>query len=310
MAGHMPVMGSEAVDALVANPAGLFIDCTYGRGGHSERILNRLTSPGRLLVIDKDITAISHAEQNFGKDPRVTIIHGSYSGIRQHAIDAGMPGVDGILIDLGVSSPQLDDARRGFSFSNTGPLDMRMNQTRGETASEWLMRATESDIRHIIRKYGEEKFAKLIARRIVAVRDKMVIATTAELADLIEQAVPFKQPGKHPATRTFQAIRMYINRELEDLEACLADVVSLLVGGGRFVAISFHSLEDRLIKRFIRNKARGELLPSRLPVRDDQIKRDFKIPARAIKPDSAEVARNRRARSAILRMAERLPHDG
>ena len=308
MAAHESVLRQEAIDALVLNASGFYVDCTYGRGGHSQLILDRLNEQGRLLVIDKDLSAISDAEARFGNDARVHIAHGSFRDFKQFALEAGMPKLDGIFIDLGVSSPQLDEAERGFSFSHGGPLDMRMDQSQGETASEWLMRADERDIRYIIRRYGEEKFAKRIANKVIEFREENLIETTADLVDIIRDAIPFEPPGKHPATRTFQAIRIFINRELEDLETCLEDVVPMLTSGGRFVAISFHSLEDRIVKRFIRDMARGEQLPSRLPIRDDQIKRYFKIIGKPVKPSEAEVERNRRSRSSIMRIAERLVH--
>ncbi len=307
MTAHQTVLKDEAARALVINPAGRFVDCTYGRGGHTAAILDRLEPAGRLMVIDQDLEAIEDAQRKHGEDDRVIIVHGSFADVAQFIEEHEMNPVDGVLLDLGVSSPQLDVAERGFSFSHDGPLDMRMDQTRGETAQEWLARAEERDISLVISRYGEERFARRIARAIVAAREEGDIATTSRLVDIIDGAIPKKrEQHKHPATRTFQAIRIHINRELEVLETCLASIVEVLATGGRLVVISFHSLEDRIVKRFMRDMARGEKLPDRLPIRDADIKRTLKLVGKAIKPSDEEVDRNRRARSSIMRVAEKL----
>ncbi len=303
---HETVLKQEAIDALVLNLDGNFVDCTYGRGGHAQMILDRISEKGRLLVIDKDTTAIDDAMGKFADEPRLIAVQGSFKDIASYAEDAGMEQLDGVLIDLGVSSPQLDVAERGFSFARSGPLDMRMDQTQGETAAHWLNHARMSDIAYVIRKYGEEKFAKRIARGIVERRVEQPLQTTADLVEVIEAAVPTREYKKHPATRTFQAIRIYINDELKDLEICLDEVLPLLAAKGRLVVISFHSLEDRIVKRFIRDKARGEQLPSRLPIRDSEIKRHLKIVGKPVKPGEKEVDQNRRSRSSIMRVAEKI----
>lgn len=307
MTTHQTVLKDEAARALVVDPAGRFVDCTYGRGGHTAAILDRLAPGGRLMVIDQDLEAIRDAREKHGGDDRVIIVHGSFAEVARFINDYDMNPVDGVLLDLGVSSPQLDVASRGFSFSHDGPLDMRMDQSRGETASEWLSRADERDISLVISRYGEERFARRIARAIVTAREEAAIETTSQLVNIIDGAIPKKRElHKHPATRTFQAIRIFINRELEALETCLESVVDVLASGGRLVVISFHSLEDRIVKRFMRDLARGEKLPDRLPVRDADIKRTFKLIGKAVKPSESEVESNRRARSSIMRIAEKL----
>lgn len=306
MAIHETVMRNEAADALVTNPAGKFVDCTYGRGGHTRAILDRLTGAGRLMVIDRDLEAIAHARASHGDDDRVVIVHGAFSDIARFVDEQGMRPLHGVLLDLGVSSPQLDEAGRGFSFDRDGPLDMRMDTSAGEPASAWLTRAKERDIAQVIRRYGEEKFARRIARAIVDARKAASIETTGQLVRIIEEAIPVRDKYKHPATRTFQGIRIYVNRELEELDTCLRAIVDLLVSQGRLVVISFHSLEDRIVKRFMRDLSRGEALPARLPVRDAQIKRTLRLVGKPQKPTEAELARNRRARSSIMRVAEKL----
>ena len=288
------------------NPDGRFVDCTYGRGGHAGAILEKLTGNGRLMVIDRDIEAIRHANETYGGDDRVVVVHGPFSDIARFVDEHGMRPVDGVLLDLGVSSPQLDEGARGFSFDRDGPLDMRMDQSRGEPASQWLMAAGEKEIARVVATYGEERFARRIARAIVEARQAEPIETTGRLTRIVEGAVPTREKHKHPATRTFQAIRIFINSELDELEACLAAVVDLLVGRGRLVVISFHSLEDRIVKRFMRDMARGERLPERLPVRDAEIARNLKLVGKPVRPGSEEVARNRRARSSIMRVAEKI----
>ena len=306
MAGHQTVLKQEAIDALVTNPHGVFVDCTYGRGGHTQMILERLAADGKVLAIDKDLTAVDDAAERFANEPRLEIVHGSFSQIAEMLAERGLGPVDGVLIDLGVSSPQLDEGERGFSFSHDGPLDMRMDQSQGQTAAEWLNSAKASDIAYVIRRFGEEKFARRIAMRIVDAREEKLLETTGDLVKIIEAAVPSREQKKHPATRTFQAIRIFINEELHDLELCLDAILPILVKGGRLVVISFHSLEDRIVKRFLRNQARGEQLPSRLPVRDADIIRHLKIIGKPVKPGDEEVSNNRRSRSSIMRIGEKL----
>lgn len=305
LAAHQTVMKDEAVKALVLNPSGHFVDCTYGRGGHTEAILRLLRPDGRLLVIDQDLAAIEDARQKHGTDERVMIVHGSFADLATFVDSLSLRPLDGVLLDLGVSSPQIDEAERGFSFDRDGPLDMRMDQSNGETAGEWLMRAEERDITHVLFRYGEEKFARRIARAIVEQRESEPLTTTRQLVRIIEEAIPRREKHKHPATRSFQAIRIFINRELDALESCLASVIDLLGEGGRLVVISFHSLEDRIVKRFMRDLARGEQLPDRLPIRDDEIVRRLRLVGKPVRPAETEVASNRRARSSIMRIAEK-----
>jgi len=306
MASHTTVLLKEAVDALVVKPDGRYVDCTYGRGGHSAMIAERISASGRLMVIDRDLEAIADARRQFQHDDRIVIVHGTFHELSRFAAENDMLPLDGVLMDLGVSSPQLDDAQRGFSFMKDGPLDMRMNQTDETSARDWVATADEREITDVLRTYGEEKFARRIARRIVETRQESPIETTHQLVSVIEAAIPRVDPHKHPATRSFQAIRIKVNRELDSLQQCLDDVVSLLTSGGRLVVISFHSLEDRIVKRFIRDKQRGENLPHKLPVRDDEIKRELKSLGRAVKPSEQERNDNPRARSSIMRVAERL----
>lgn len=303
---HQTVLLEEAVHALMINRGGIYVDCTYGRGGHSQAIADKMDESGRLLVVDRDQAAVDHAVKRFENDPRVVIEHGAFSEIRRFVDKHAFGGVDGVLMDLGVSSPQLDEAERGFSFQKTGPLDMRMNQTEGETAAQWLQRAEERDISYVLRRFGEERFAKRIAAAIVEARQEAPIETTEKLVEIIEKAVPFREKHKHPATRSFQAIRIQVNHELEELEVCLKDVVELLHSGGRFVVISFHSLEDRIVKRYFRRLEKGDDLPSRLPIKDDQLNRVVKIVTKPVRASVEEIERNRRARSSIMRVVEKL----
>ncbi len=306
MTSHETVLLNEAVDALLFDPNGNYVDCTYGRGGHAQEIANRISDKGRLMVIDKDVSAIEDAKERFRDDDRVAVVHGTFASLALYADEHEMRPLNGILLDLGVSSPQLDEAERGFSFSKDGPLDMRMDQTGGVTAEQWLSNAEEGEITDVLRRYGEEKFARRIARNIVSIRQEEKIQTTRKLVEIIDSAVPVKEKHKHPATRTFQAIRIYINSELNSLEECLDDVVQLLVSGGRLVVISFHSLEDRIVKRFIRRMERDDTYPDRFPIRESEIKRYLKRVGKAIKPSKVEVDKNRRARSSIMRVAEKL----
>lgn len=302
---HQTVLLEEAVRALITNRDGTYVDCTYGRGGHSAAIAAALSSDGRLLVIDRDLAAVDHARQTFADDPRVIVQHGPFSRLKEFVEAHGLETLDGVLMDLGVSSPQIDQGERGFSFQQSGPLDMRMDQGSGETAEAWIASASEEDITRVLKQYGEERFARRIARNIVAARIEGPISTTDRLVEIVEMSIPRREKHKHPATRTFQAIRIQVNRELEELETCLTDVIELLKSGGRVVVISFHSLEDRLVKRFFRRLEKGDDLPSRLPVRDDQLNRKVRILGKPVKPSATEVADNRRARSSIMRIAEK-----
>lgn len=304
---HTTVLLNEAVDGLEIKPDGIYIDGTFGRGGHSELILKRLNEKGRLYAIDKDPEAIKVGLELQEKDPRVTIHQGSFTTMRALAEQEQIAGqVDGILLDLGVSSPQLDDAERGFSFLREGPLDMRMDTTQGETAADWLNRAELQDIADVIKRYGEEKFAKRIATAIVERRVEKPLTTTLELAELIEEATPVKDKFKHPATRSFQAIRIYINQELIELEDVLEQGLDILSTKGRLSIISFHSLEDRIVKRFMRKKSKGDDYPSDFPIQDHLLNKELKIVGKAIKPSKEEIAVNSRSRSAVLRVGEKL----
>lgn len=303
---HQTVLLEEAVHALITNRNGTYVDCTYGRGGHSQAIADRLNADGRLLVVDKDLAAIDHAEERFRNDPRVLIEHGAFSQLKSIVKKHQLPDLDGVLMDLGVSSPQLDDGDRGFSFQQSGPLDMRMNQAEGETAEQWLQKASEQNIIDVLKRYGEERFARRIARNILKARETAPIDTTQKLVSIIETSIPFREKHKHPATRTFQAIRIQVNHELEELETCLHDVIDLLNSGGRFVVISFHSLEDRIVKRFFRRMEKGEDLPSRLPIRDADLDKRVKVLGKPVRASEEEIARNRRSRSSIMRIAEKL----
>jgi 16S rRNA (cytosine1402-N4)-methyltransferase len=298
----------QAVEGLKVRSDGCYVDCTFGRGGHSLLILARLGSAGRLLALDRDPQAVAAGGEI--DDRRFRILHGRFSQLAQLAAQAGVAAADGVLLDLGMSSPQLDDRARGFSFRFDAPLDMRMDPGTGITAAEWLARAPEREIREVIRNYGEERFAKPIAAAIIAARARGPVGTTRELAAIVAKAVPTREPQQNPATRTFQAIRIHLNQELEELSLALPQCVELLRPGGRLVVISFHSLEDRIAKRFLRDNARDRL-PSRLPLRADELPRPpLKLIGRPLRPSAAEVAANPRARSAVMRIAEKLPVTG
>lgn len=304
---HVTVLLHEAVDALIGDAKGVYIDGTFGRGGHSGLILQRLDADGRLLAIDKDLAAIATAEARFAGDARFAIAHDSFASLKRLASERGLLGkVQGILLDLGVSSPQLDEAERGFSFMQDGPLDMRMDQSRGQSAAEWVNSADADEIAWVLREYGEERFAKRMARALIEEREKRPFTRTGHLAEVIKAANPAWEKGKHPATRAFQAIRIHINRELADLDDVLAQAVEVLAPGGRLAVISFHSLEDRLVKRFIRQQEQGDPVPKGLPVRDEQLNKTLRSLGKAIKASEAEVAANVRSRSAIMRVAEKL----
>lgn len=302
---HITVLLNEAVDTLVGDGDGFYIDGTFGRGGHSALVLSRLTGQGQLIGIDKDPQAIACARERFGDEPRFSIERGSFAEMQRFVEERGLTGqVDGVLLDLGVSSPQLDDPSRGFSFMSDGPLDMRMNPDVGESAAQWLAHAAEKEIADVLYTYGEERHSRRMARAILAEREVEPITTTGRLAKIISEANPSWEKGKHPATRAFQGIRIYINRELEDLEACLDQALEVLKPGGRLVVISFHSLEDRIVKRFIRRHVKGdEHLPPGIPVTDDMLKIRLKGIGKAVKAGKQEVSDNPRSRSAVMRAA-------
>jgi 16S rRNA (cytosine1402-N4)-methyltransferase len=301
----MTVLLDEAVDALAIKPAGVYIDGTFGRGGHSRRILQKLGANGRLIAFDRDLAAVDAAASI--NDPRFQIVHSHFSSMREALADLGVSRVDGILLDLGISSPQIDVGERGFSFRFDGPLDMRMDQSRGRTAADFVAEATEQQLTGVIKDYGEERFAKQIARAIVAARSGGdAITTTGQLAKIVAGAVPKIEPGQDPATRTFQALRIFVNQELEELSLVLPQCLSLFATGGRLAVISFHSLEDRIVKRFIRAEQDRDDLPANFPVRASELPQPRMMAiGRAIKPGAAEVKRNPRSRSAVLRVAER-----
>ncbi|MBS0848462.1 16S rRNA (cytosine(1402)-N(4))-methyltransferase RsmH [Citrobacter sp. JGM124] len=304
---HTTVLLDEAVKGLNIRADGIYIDGTFGRGGHSRLILSQLGPQGRLLAIDRDPQAIAAAEAI--DDPRFSIIHGPFSSLATYVEERGLSGkIDGILLDLGVSSPQLDDAERGFSFMRDGPLDMRMDPTRGQSAAEWLQTAEEADIAWVIKTYGEERFGKRIARGIVERNREQPMTRTKELAEVVTLATPVKDKFKHPATRTFQAIRIWVNSELDEIEQALKGSLGALATGGRLSVISFHSLEDRIVKRFMRENSRGPQVPAGLPMTEAQLSqlggRQLKALGKLM-PGEDEVAENPRARSSVLRIAER-----
>jgi 16S rRNA (cytosine1402-N4)-methyltransferase len=300
---HVPVLLEEAVAALNVREGKTYVDGTFGRGGHSAAILARVGVRGRLLALDQDPAAISHRPL---EDPRLELIHARFSEMRRVLAERGIERVAGVLLDLGVSSPQLDEPARGFSFVRDGPLDMRMDPTRGESAAEWLARATQEEIREVIRDYGEERFAQSVAAAIVAARGREPLRTTRQLAEVVGRAVRTREPGQHPATRTFQALRIHVNQELEELALALPQAADLLEPGGRLAVISFHSLEDRIVKGFIRERSTGDRLPRGVPVRAAELpKPELLAVGRAVKAGEAEVRRNPRARSAVLRVAEK-----
>jgi len=305
---HITVLLHEAVDALAIKPDGIYVDGTFGRGGHSRLILERLGENGKLIALDKDLDAVA-AGQTI-EDARFSMVHSGFSQLQQVLQELGVERVDGVLLDLGVSSPQLEEAARGFSFRFDAPLDMRMDTSRGQTAAEWLASAAEAHLEEVIKNYGEERFAKQIARAVVAARSRQPIVTTLQLAEIVATAVRSSEPNKNPATRTFQAIRIYLNQELEELSLILPQCVELLNPGGRLAVISFHSLEDRVVKRFMREAANTDALPRGVPLREDEVQRlsrqKLKLVGKAIHPGAKEVAANPRARSAVMRVAERV----
>ena len=306
---HLPVMFAETLQQLAIKKDGIYLDCTFGRGGHSQGILNELDESGRLLALDRDADAV-HSEyaQAMLKDRRFTLVHNCFSELENIVVAAGLAGkIDGVLMDLGVSSPQLDNPERGFSFLRDGPLDMRMDGSSGISAEQWLANVDEQVLAKVLFEYGEERFARRIARAVVDARTQTPITTTRQFAQLIEDAVPVREKHKHPATRTFQAIRIEINKELEELNDVLQQSVRVLKPGGRLVVISFHSLEDRIVKRFIRNESGAKYNPGKLPIKEADIAKGcLKKIGKALKAGKQEIAQNPRARSAIMRVAERV----
>ncbi len=309
---HITVLLHEAVDALAIKPGGIYIDGTFGRGGHSRLILSKLGEGGQLIAFDKDPEAVAAGQAI--NDKRFSIKHGDFSDLQQILQSMGITQVDGVLLDLGMSSPQLDEASRGFSFGSDGPLDMRMDTSRGQTAAQWLASVSEAHLGEVIKDYGEERFARQVARAIVMARTRQPIVTTLQLAEIIAPVVRSRGGGRknkqNPATRTFQAIRIFLNQELEGLSLILPQCVALLKPGGRLAVISFHSLEDRLVKRFVRAAANTDELPRGLPLRDKEMQRfsnqKLKLIGKAIRPSQVEVSANVRARSAVMRVAERV----
>ncbi|MDO8262599.1 MAG: 16S rRNA (cytosine(1402)-N(4))-methyltransferase RsmH [Gallionella sp.] len=301
---HTTVLLNEAVDALAIKPDGIYVDGTFGRGGHSALILERLGSNGRLIALDKDPAAV--AAGRIWRDARFNMVHRGFAQLAEVLRELGVAKVDGILLDLGVSSPQLDDAARGFSFRFDAPLDMRMDTSSGMTAAQWLATVDEVLLAEVIRDYGEERFAKQIARAVVEARAIEPIRTTRQLVELVSKAVRTREPGQSPATRTFQAIRIYLNQELEELARVLPECVTHLQTGGRLVVISFHSLEDRIVKHFMRDMAEGDKLPRNVPIRASEVPRGrLNLIGKAVRAGETELQTNPRARSAVMRVVER-----
>ena len=305
---HAPVLHAEVLAALEIKPGGRYVDGTYGRGGHAHSILSQLGNRGRLIVMDRDPQAIADARKTMGSDRRVTIIHDDYANMHAQMDELDLlEQIDGILLDLGVSSPQLDDAQRGFSFQQNGPLDMRMNPGQGKSAAEWLAHADEAEIARVLWEYGEERHSRRIARKIVERRQSGKIEDTATLAALISETVPRPKNNKHPATRSFQAVRIHINQELDQIRRLLETVLDILKIGGRLLIISFHSLEDRLVKRYFKAQSSRARTPRGLPLRDSEIPSSIRLRlvGKGIRAGARELASNPRARSAVLRIAER-----
>jgi len=308
---HAPVLVDEVITALAPRPGGIYMDCTFGRGGHTRALLERVGASGRVLVLDKDPAAAAGARALAERDRRVRARRGSFTGLEGFAREEGVWGrLDGVLFDLGVSSPQLDDPARGFSFRAEGPLDMRMDPERGESAAGWLARAGEGEIARVLKRYGEERYARRIARAIVAARRERPIETTRQLAEIVARAAPTRERERHPATRTFQALRIVVNDELEELAEALDQALRTLAPGGRLAVISFHSLEDRLVKRFMRRPAGTGAAPRGLPLPGEPAPPPLRPLGKPVRPTEAEVARNPRARSAMLRVAEKRREGG
>jgi 16S rRNA (cytosine1402-N4)-methyltransferase len=305
---HITVLLQEAVEGLAIKADGVYVDGTFGRGGHSRLVLAQLGQQGRLIAFDRDPVAVAAGQEI--DDPRFELVHAPFSDFAEALAERGVTQVDGVLLDLGVSSPQLDEAERGMSFRFDAPLDMRMDTTRGITAAEWLAEAPIADITRVLREYGEERFAYEIAKAVVAARTGGAVATTGQLAAIVEETVWKREPGQHPATRTFQALRICVNQELEELSLVLPQVVAALAPGGRLVVISFHSLEDRIVKRFMRDESRPPQLPARLPVRAADMPRPkLALLGKPVRPSDAEVSANPRSRSAVMRIAEKQAED-
>lgn len=303
---HQPVMLAEALENMAIQSDGIYVDATFGRGGHSMAILNQLGPKGRLFAMDKDPAAVAFAKQNF-VDPRFVIQHGSFAELENFLQSHQVLGkVSGILFDLGVSSPQLDEAERGFSFMRSGQLDMRMDNSQGVDAATWLANVEEKELANVLWEYGEERFSRRIAKSIVTKRVETPITTTHQLAKIVSEAIPSWEKGKHPATRSFQAIRIAVNNELDDLKQGLSQSLKALQIHGRLLVISFHSLEDRIVKHFMQQESNPDQLPAKLPIKHVHFQPEFKRVGRAIKPSTHEVSRNPRARSAILRVGEKL----
>ena len=306
---HKPVLFQQVIDLMKIKPDGIYIDGTFGRGGHAVAILSQLNENGRLLVMDKDPEAIDYAKQLLADDARVTIIHDDYGQMAECIEQLGLKQlVDGVLLDLGVSSPQLDDAQRGFSFQNNGPLDMRMNPDQGMSAAEWIMTAKEKEISDVLWQLGEERFSRRIAKKIIEARQQLPITDTATLVNIISDCVPAYKEKKHPATRSFQAIRMKVNQELDHIHQVLDGIFDVLKIGGQILVISFHSLEDRLVKRFIKKHSTPPAIPKGLPIRESDLQVTVRLRniGKAVKATAEEIKQNTRSRSAILRIAERL----
>ncbi|MBP48817.1 MAG: hypothetical protein CL396_01745 [Acidiferrobacteraceae bacterium] len=305
-AGHTSVMVKEVVEALNIRPEGTYVDATFGRGGHTRAILDCLGPAGRVLAIDRDPDACRYGYEAFANEPRMLLVQARFSDLAEIIEREGLrQRITGMVFDLGVSSPQLDHASRGFSFQKQGPLDMRMDFSTGETVADWLSAVEEAELVRVLRELGEERYAKRIARAVVSARGHVPLTTTTELAALISQCVPTAEPGKHPATRTFQALRIKVNGELDELDVILSQIESLLSVNGRLVVISFHSLEDRRVKHFFRRCARGDRYPPDLPITRDQIRPTLRLVGKLLRPTSEEVDLNPRARSAVMRVAER-----
>ena len=303
---HQSVLLDEALESLNIRPSGVYIDATFGRGGHSRAILQQLDEKGRLIAFDQDPEAVAYGREQFADEPRLTIEHCNFNQVADVVEQYGLTGkIDGVLMDLGVSSPQLDDAERGFSFLRSGPLDMRMDTSRGITAREWLAKVKLADLINVLKRYGEEKFAKRIATAIVETREQREIKDTGDLAEIISNAIPVKEKYKHPATRSFQAIRIFINEELQAVEQGLKGAASVLAKGGRLSVISFHSLEDRIVKRFMRDISSRPKLPAGLPVMEADIEVPYRLVGKPVVAGEAELEVNPRARSARLRVLER-----
>jgi 16S rRNA (cytosine1402-N4)-methyltransferase len=307
MHAHESVMLQEALDGLAIRPDGIYIDATFGRGGHTQAILERLSPSGRLIAIDRDPDAVNFAKEKFEADARFSIFYGSFAQVKEVAMQAGVAGqVDGVLFDLGLSSPQIDNPERGFSFMQNGPLDMRMDTEQGLKASDFINTAPEKTLVEIFFLYGEERFSRRIANAIVLERQKHPIETTSALAEIVKEANPKWEKHKHPATRVFQAIRIHVNQELDALKTGLDGAFDVLGIGGRLAVISFHSLEDRIVKQFMKLKSEGLQIPHGVPIRTCELNITFKRIGKAIKPSTEEIRRNVRARSAVLRIGEKL----